>query len=241
MSYGDNQFSAGSWGMTAEQATVNERADFIKKTYLHLFGAILLFCGLEVAYFQTGFAQSFFEILAGKGQWTWLLVLGAFMVVSWVANSWALSATSVGTQYAGLGLYVVAESIIFAPLLFVAATFGGEDVIPTAGLITLLTFAGLTAAVFITRHDFSFLRTGLIFGGFAAMGAIACAAIFNFQMGSIFTIAMIVLSCGYILYYTSNVLHQYHIGQHVAAALALFAAVALLFWYILQLVMSSRD
>ena len=31
------------------------------------------------------------------------------------------------------------------------------------------------------------------------------------------------------------------IGQHVAASLALFASVALLFWYILRLFMSSRD
>ena len=40
---------------------------------------------------------------------------------------------------------------------------------------------------------------------------------------------MIVLACGYILYHTSNILHQYRIGQHVAASLALFASVALLF------------
>jgi FtsH-binding integral membrane protein len=238
---GDNQFQTfGSGVVVAEQAGIAERADFIKKTYLHLLGAVLLFCGLEVAFIQGGLAKSFYEMLAGNGQFAWLAVLGGFMVVSWIANSWALSATSVGKQYAGLGLYVVAESILFAPLLYVAARFGGEDVIPTAGLITLLTFGGLTAAVFITGKDFSFLKTGLIFGGFAAMGAILCGALMGFQLGNVFTIAMIVLSCGYILYYTSNVLHQYQIGQHVAAALALFAAVALLFWYILQLVM-SRD
>jgi FtsH-binding integral membrane protein len=36
-------------------------------------------------------------------------------------------------------------------------------------------------------------------------------------------------------------MHEYRVGQHVAASLALFASVALLFWYILQLLMSSRD
>jgi hypothetical protein len=46
------------------------------------------------------------------------------------------------------------------------------------------------------------------------------------------------LASGYILYDTSNVLHHYRIGQHVAASLALFAAVALMFWYMIQLVMS---
>jgi FtsH-binding integral membrane protein len=51
---------------------------------------------------------------------------------------------------------------------------------------------------------------------------------------------MIVLASGYILYDTSNVLHRYRTDQHVAAALALFASVAILFWYVLRLFMSRR-
>ena len=51
---------------------------------------------------------------------------------------------------------------------------------------------------------------------------------------------MIALACGNILYSTSHILHHYHIGQHVTAALALFAAVALLYRYILQLFMSGE-
>ena len=43
-----------------------------------------------------------------------------------------------------------------------------------------------------------------------------------------------------ILYDTSNIMHHYRLDQHVAASLALFASVALLFWYILQLLM-NRD
>ena len=140
----------------------------------------------------------------------------------------------------GLGLYVVAEAIIFTPLLFIASTMGG-DIIPTAALATLVLFGALTGVVFITRKDFSFMRSVLLFGGFAAMGLIVVAILTGFTLGPIFTVAMIALACGYILYDTSNVLHHYRIGQHVAAALALFAAVALLFWYILQLFMSSRD
>ena len=80
-----------------------------------------------------------------------------------------------------------------------------------------------------------------MFGGFAALGLIVVAILFGFALGPIFTYAMIALACGYILYDTSNVMLHYRIGQHVAAALALFAAVALLFWYILQLFLSRRD
>ena len=47
---------------------------------------------------------------------------------------------------------------------------------------------------------------------------------------------MVIFAGAAILYQTSNILRHYRTDQHVAAALALFAAIALLFWYILRLV-----
>ena len=79
-----------------------------------------------------------------------------------------------------------------------------------------------------------------MFGGFAALGLIACGIIFNFELGAMFTYAMIAFACAYILYDTSNVMLHYRTSQYVAASLALFASVALLFWYVLRLFM-SRD
>jgi FtsH-binding integral membrane protein len=158
-----------------------------------------------------------------------------------VADQWARNARSPAMQYAGLALYVVAETIIFLPLLYIAAFLMHDaNLIPTAGLITGLVFAGLTATVFFTGSDFSWMRQALMMGGFAALGLIAASLIFGFTLGTLFAAAMVVLASGYILYYTSNVLHHYPIGSHVAAALALFSAVALLFWYILRLLMSRR-
>ena len=56
--------------------------------------------------------------------WHWLAFLGAFMAVSWIADRWAHSNVSREMQYVGLGLYVLAEAIIFVPLLFIAQRFG---------------------------------------------------------------------------------------------------------------------
>ena len=238
MSYSDNPYAPSD--VFAAQAAADARADFLTKTYLHLAGAIALFIGLEAVLLNLPGIDGLVQMMMGN-RISWLVVLGLFMVVSFVAEKWANSATSLGMQYAGLGLYVVAEAIIFVPILYLAVlmdpTFG---LIQGAAITTLALFGGLTAVVFLTRKDFSFLGSFLMFGGFAAMGLIVVAILFNFNLGPIFIYAMIALSCGYILYYTSNVLHHYRIGQHVAAALALFAAVALLFWYILQLFM-SRD
>ena len=44
-----------------------------------------------------------------------------------------------------------------------------------------------------------------------------------------------------ILYDTSNVIHHFPQDRYVAAALTLFASVALIFWYVLRLFMGSRD
>jgi len=226
----------------ADAAAADERASFITKTYLYLFGAIAALVALEVIFFTAaGGAAGMLKFIQPMlvGQFSWLIVLGAFMLVSWVANSWALNATSSAMQHAGLGLYIVAQAIILVPLLCLAQRVDAS-IILSAATATGGLFAMLTIVVFVTRKDFSFLRTFLIFGGLAALGLIATAVICQFALGPIFTYAMIAFACCYILYDTSNVLHHYRIGQHVAAALALFASVALLFWYILQLFLSRE-
>ena len=102
-------------------------------------------------------------------------------------------------------------------------------------------FAGLTATVFITKKDFSFMAGALNIAMFGAMGIIVASLLFGFTLGTLFSGVMILVASGYVLYYTSNVLHHYRPTQYVAASLALFAAIALLFWYVLRILMALRD
>lgn len=234
------------FGGVVADAPVDARRIFIRKTYTHLMAAVYAFIGLEFLLFALGFDDVMLRML-GQSRYSWLIVLGAFMVVSWIANSWALSSTSLGMQYAGLFLYVLAESVIFLPLLALARnatiTVGNTPlpVIPAAAVTTLIMFAGMTAIVFFSKKDFSFLGSFLGVGVIAAFALIVLSILFSMNLGLWFAWAMVVLSCGYILYYTSNVLHQYRTDQYVAAALALFASVALLFWYVIQIFLSNRD
>jgi len=239
MSYGEVNPYQSPMDNWAALAAADERSEFLTKTYLHLAGAIGLFVALEAVLLSLPGIENLIGLMAGS-RFGWLIVLGAFVLVSHVAESWARSAVSAAAQYLGLGLYVLAEAVIFVPLLFVAQRLD-PGIIPSAATATLVLFGLLTVVVFVTRKDFSFLRGILVFGGFAALGLIVAAIVFQFALGPIFTYAMIALACGYILYHTSNVMHHYRIGQHVAAALALFAAVALLFWYIVRLFLSRRD
>jgi hypothetical protein len=224
----------------AADTAADARSAFIRRTYAHLAGAIALFAMLEAALVTADFTPALVQTMAGTS-FGWLIVLGLFMGVGWVADYWARSDQSRALQYVGLVIYVVAEAVIFVPLLY-AATYltRSHDVIPSAGLLTLTLFLGLTGTVFITRKDFSFLRAILAVGGFVALGVVVVSLLFGFSLGVLFSAAMVALAGGFIVYYTSNVLHHYRPDQHVAAALALFAAVALMFWYVVRLFL-SRD
>ncbi|MEZ5308463.1 MAG: Bax inhibitor-1 family protein [Pyrinomonadaceae bacterium] len=226
-------------GVPASEALPAERAAFIRKTYLHLAGAIAVFAVLTGFIVASPAGYMIASTFLGT-KYSWLIVLGAFMGVSWLAQSWASSGSSRGMQYAGLGLYTVAEAIIFVPMLYVVSAYSGVDVIAKAGIVTIGLFLGLTAVVFLTKHDFSFLRPILAIGGFVALGYIASAILFGFSIGGLFAFIMVGFAGGSILYSTSDVLHRYRTDQHVAASLALFAGIALLFWYILS-IFSRRD
>jgi len=237
-----NPYQAPAYGaVPAFLAEEDARAAFIRNTYVHLFGAILLFVAFEAAIFMLvpvatldGLMRQLFASRYG-----WLAVMFGFMGISWLANAWATSEASRGMQYAGLLLYVIAQGVVFVPLLYVA-NLVAPMAIPAAGVLTLVMFGGLTALVFVTKSDLTSWGKYLWLAGFGALGVIICAILFGFQLGVWFSGAMIVLASGYILYDTSNVLHRYRTEQYVAASLALFASVALLFWYILQLMMSLR-
>ncbi len=219
-----------------EMAEASERAAFIRRTYLHLALALMAFAGLETVLIMAGVHLMILSMLTHP--YSWLLVLGGFAVCGWIARSFAAKAESIGAQYFGLTLYVVAEAIIFLPMIGIALRFA-PDVLAPAVVLTAALFLGLTAVVFVTRKDFSFLRGFLMIGGFIALGLIVVSVLAGgFTLGVIFSGAMIVLASASILYDTSNILHHYRTDQHVGAALELFASVALLFWYVLRILMA---
>jgi FtsH-binding integral membrane protein len=225
------------YGGAARTNIVDRRARFIVRTYNHLFGAIVAFAALEFALFSTGAAEVLVRAMLGT---SWLVVLGAFMLVSWLASHFAYSASSGAAQYAGLAGYVVAEAIIFVPMLFIANRIA-PGTIQSAGIVTMLGFGGLSAVAFFTRKDFSFLRGVMLYGGIIALVLIVAGAIFGFQLGTFFSVAMIGFAGAAILYDTSNVLHRFPEDRYVAAALQLFSSVALMFWYVLRLLMSLQS
>jgi len=210
---------------------LGSRETFIVHTYNHLFGAIMAFIGLEVLLFASGAAE---QIALSMLSVNWLFILGAFVIVSWLASRFAHSAVSKGVQYLALTGFVLAEAIIFVPLLYVANVMA-PGAIGSAAVLTILGFIGLTIIAFTTRKNFSFLGGLLRWGAVMALLAIVAGAMFGFQLGTFFSLAMVALAGGAILYDTSKLLHSFPEDRYVAAALELFASIALMFWYMVQL------
>lgn len=227
---------------------VSDRVAFLRRTYAHLGFALLLWAGLTAGIFRymPEFSLSVSRMFFGG--WGFLLVMVAFMAVKGVASWLARSESSRGLQYLGLVLSPVAEAIILQPLIWIvfikfsrSMTTSPEAILAQAAVVTLLIFGGLTATVFITKKDFSFLRGILMIGTFAAFGVILASLIFGFSLGMIFIGLMILLMAGYILYQTSLVMAHFPPTMHVSAALMLYSSIATLFWYVLQIFISARD
>ena len=217
------------------EASVEDRSDFIWKCYAHVVGAILAFAAIEFYFFQSGIA----ERIAAPMLNSWLLVLGVFILASWGATHVAHRVESKNAQYAAFAAFIVVEALIFAPMLYVAA-ITQPGVIDSAAGVTILGCIGLIATAMITRKDFSFLRGFLTWMFILAMVGIVASLLFGFHLGTWFSVAMIGFAGAAVLYDTSNIMHHYPQDRYVAASMALFASIALMFWYILRLFM-SRD
>ncbi|WP_105283803.1 Bax inhibitor-1/YccA family protein [Escherichia fergusonii] len=222
-----------------QPVVMTDRATFIRRAYMHLAGAVVGFIILSALFIFSGLGKMMLRVLMNIGQFGWLVVLGAFILVSMLATRLADNVESNQTQLIGLGIYVLAEALIFAPLLTLAA-YINPAIIGAAGITTALLVGGLTFTAFTTKKDFSFMRSFLTMTGFIAFGAIIASIFMGFSLGVWFSAAMVLLCAGFVLYDTSNIIHHYPTDRPAGAALHLFASIATMFWYVLRIFM-SRD
>ncbi len=233
-------------------APAADRAAFFRRTYGLVAIGFAAFAALLAIFFvgfdhKTGIAYALFSglfsMIQSLGGWSILLVMLAFWGATTLAQSMAFNRASRGMQYAGLGLYVVLEALIFIPLIgyVILSTKGNaSSVLLPAGIVTAGMIAGLTALVFMTNLDFSFLKVAIILGSFAALAIVIVAAIAGLSLGAWFSIAMIVLMATVILYQTNEIKNTLETDQHVAAAFILFSSFVTLLFYVIRFFAGSR-
>ena len=216
-----------------------DRASFIWKCYAHVVGAILALVAIETYLFSSGAAAP----IANAMMQSPMIVLIGFVALSWGAGHVAHRLESTMAQYAAFGAFVVLWAVMFVPILAIALQMdarSGGNMIESAAITTVVGCVGLIATVMITRKDFSFLRGVLVWGFFIVIGLIAASWAFGWNLGTWFSVGMIGFAGVAILYDTSNIMHHYPQDKYVAASMALFASIAMMFFYILRLFM-SRD
>ena len=218
---------------------VEDRSAFIWKCYAHVIGAILALIAVEYYLFSSGAAEAIAQTMMRSP----MGVVVGFIGLSWAAGHMAHRLESTAAQYAAFAAFVVLWAVMFVPILGYAIVYGqerGVNIIEDAAVVTVFGCAALIATVMITRKDFSFLRGVMVWGFFIAIGLIVASLLLGFNLGTWFSVGMIGFAGVAVLYDTSNIMHHYPQDKYVAASMALFASIAMMFFYILRLFM-SRD
>ena len=238
--HSQNSFQTTESGVLLSALSETDRVAFYKKTYSHVAGGVLVFILFEYLLLQSETIVNF--ALSMTEGYRWLIMLGGFMFVTNYAEKMTMKSPDKNKQYLAFGLYILAEAFIFVPLIYIAAFYmdSGPDILNQAAIVTLALFTGLSAVVFVTKKDFSFIKTGLTIGFFIAIGLIIAGTIFGFNLGLWFSVGMCLLAGGSILYQTSNLVNKYSTEDYIPAALGLFASLMLLFWYVLSIFMSKN-
>lgn len=227
----------GYYREPASQLATDARLSFLRRTYGFFMLGVVVSAGVAAlsAYLCAPYLR---EI---TGSYVWLGIIGAYFVLSIIFNQLMMKRE---TAMLGLMLQSVAQGALFGPLIAIAMLVAGGSLILVyqALAITGLVFGGLTAYVFLTKQDFSFLRGALIIGSITFMGVIVMVLLMGGVGGggmSALSLGIaafgVLLAAGYVLYDTSQIVHKYGPGDEVIAAACLHADFALMLWYVLRI------
>jgi modulator of FtsH protease len=225
----------GKWSglepQTAAQATLAERLGFIRKVYALFFAATLFAVGgvlLAFVFPSLMLASAYHPFLA------LLVMIGAVMGAQAVRHV-------PGVNLLALFGFTTLTGVVISPLIAVVSQDNPASLLQ-AGVLTVGIFGGLTAYVFLSNKDFSFLRgmvtTGLIVVVLAALlnAFIVGSSALSFAVSA----AALLLFSGFVLYDTSNIIRRYPTNEYVAGALSLYLDVWNIFIALLRILNLGR-
>jgi modulator of FtsH protease len=229
------QQQGGPWGSfgaeTAARAGVEERMSFVRKVYA-LFFAATLFAIVGVG---VGFAFPALMIAVARHPW-----LSFFALMGGVMGAQAVRLVP-GINLLTLFAFTTLTGVIISPLIAIYTQLNPAS-IWQAGLMTVGIFGGLTAYVFISKKDFSFMRgmvvTGLIVVILAGVLNLFIVGSSAFAFG--ISCAALLLFSGFVLYDTSNIIRHYRTNEYVAGALALYLDAFNIFLALLRILNAGR-
>ena len=232
--YGRQQ-QGGAWGSfgaeTAARAGVEERMSFIRKVYALFFAATLF------AIVGVGVGFAFPALMIGVARHPWLTF---FALIGGVMGAQAVRLVP-GLNLLALFAFTTLTGVIISPLIAIYTQLNPASIVQ-AGVLTVGIFGGLTAYVFVSKKDFSFMR-GMVVTGLIVV--ILAGALNIFLVGSsafafAISCAALLLFSGFVLYDTSNIIRRYPVNEYVAGALSLYLDAFNIFLALLRILNSGR-
>jgi modulator of FtsH protease len=217
--------------LTASETSVAERVAFIRKVYALFFAATLFAIGgVFVGY-------NFPPLMMAAARYPlvmFLVMIGGIYAAQAVRHK-------PGINLVALFGFTTLTGVVISPVLFVISRTNPAS-ITQAGLLTVGIFGGLTAYVFLTRRDFSFLRGMLTVGLIVIVlgGLMNYLVVGSLGIGFALAVGALLLFSGYVLYDTSNIMRRYPTSEYVAAALAIYLDAFNIFLAVLRLLNSGR-
>ncbi len=230
-------FGQSAYNFTPEAMTLvgEARLAYIRKVYSYFALGIAAAIGGSLLAMNTGLV--FFAVAH-----PFIGLIAFFGMVIFASSSASNPARAVPTL---LGFTFV-SGVFISPTLYAIAHgyIPGADtgVIYDALFLTSLIFGALTAYVFITKKDFSYMGASLTIGLFMLIGV----SIINIFVGSttmdlaLAAITVIIFS-GFILYDTSRILRNAHEIPPTLGALSLYLDFLNIFMALLRILSRSRD
>jgi modulator of FtsH protease len=217
-------------GATAAQASLADRLSFIRKVYALFFIATIFAIG--------GVALGFMfpPLMVAMASSPWIVLL---LMIGGVIGAQAVRHVP-GVNLLALFGFTTLTGVIISPVLYYISLTNPASIIQ-AGVLTVGIFGGLTAYVFISRRDFSFLR-GMVVTGLIVVILAGLLNIFigSTALGFAVAAATLLLFSGFVLYDTSNIIRRYPTNEYIAGALSLYLDAFNIFLALLRLLNGGR-
>ncbi|MDB4886591.1 MAG: hypothetical protein JWN79_2029 [Gemmatimonadetes bacterium] len=207
-----------------------ERATLVRRTYALVFASVILTAGSVVA------AQQSPALMGAVIQHpiiTVLVMFGSLIMAQRTAAPFNLGL---------VGLFTVLEGLFLAPYLAFAEQ-RTPGITAQAGLLTLSTFAVLTAYATLSRRDFSAWGAFFVVGLWVLIGSMLLNMFFPSTLGSLWIAGGIVLVfSGLLVFDTWRITRsgQYGPDDYVPAALSIYLDLLNLFLGIVRLLGGNR-
>jgi FtsH-binding integral membrane protein len=217
---------------TETDASVNERVDFIRKTYITLCMALIAFIGIETFLWMSGLAEKITVLI--QNRFGLSLLLSVVWLVSYCfVLKWSSDGKSEIKALFGVMIWVVVDAFYLIDRIYETSNNGkNPETIIQAGIVTVIVFSGLSVFAFVSKKDFSVSKEEIKSLAWKWLGCfLLIAVIFGLDFAYHSTIGIAFM---YIVVEIST-FKIYRTGFHNAASLHLFFSIHILFLYILKI------